>query len=52
MTIWGALHMHARIDLEDELRKLVPRKFEGMPFASNGNGMKVPDYLREFDQDI
>ncbi|HMJ60113.1 MAG TPA: hypothetical protein VK493_00060, partial [Bryobacteraceae bacterium] len=50
ITIWGTLHMHVRIDLKAELQKVRLSKFEGLPTGREKAGMKVPDYLRKFDE--
>lgn len=49
MTIWDSLHLHARIGLQEELRRLGSRRFDGFELDELKTAMKVPDYLRNFD---
>jgi hypothetical protein len=49
ITIWKALNIHVRIELETELIKVVPqyRRVQGIIPPENGR-MEVPHYLRDF----
>jgi hypothetical protein len=48
ISIWGTLYFNARIDLEDDLRKLDEQhsKVEGIFPEQNGKAMRISPYLR------
>jgi hypothetical protein len=48
ITVWNALHLGAKIDLEDDLKRAdtLPRRVEGLQPEETPSAMRISSYLR------